>query len=641
MVFIRISSVLALVLVPLPSVLYADRQDADFQGKVKPLLTKYCVDCHQGDDARGQVDLEQLTAENAAEHYEIWESVAERLRTREMPPEDELQPSEQQRLEFLEWYDQTLVRSVESRPAALRPRRLCAVEYRNTMRSLFGFDLEVAIVEAEQTVVEKSLVMKLLPPDPPGKSGFCNDTQFAPLTTSLWDQYSYLADAAIEELFSSKRRDVLERIVGPVSDKGLTLAQAEELLKQFAQRAHRRPVGQATMDELLKLEAGTDRLTATKFALKRILMSPHFLYRSLGTETQLAADGQVGQFAVDDYEFAQRLSYFIWADMPDEELFEAARQGNLSSPEQIRQQIDRMIASPKSVSLSTDFAHQWLTLGEVEKNNVQVPQAEALRSQPRDFMRYLFLEDRPLIELIDSRVAFANPYTQGFYGDDRKQMTRYRKAAGIEREIVPNQKIKLEKTVERGGILTMPGILAMNEGPILRGVWILERILGEHLPEPPPDVGQVPPAPKGVKMTFRQRFEQHRANSACAVCHNKIDPLGFALQRYEGAKFLKNGDVDTTGKLPSGETFNDFQELKTILVTSKRRQVIENIVERTLSYAVCRKLELFDRPTVEAITDKLDQNDGTYRDLVYEIAISVPMRKAMVQASISAEKETP
>ena len=508
------------------------------------------------------------------------------------------------------------------------------------MRTLFGFDLEVAIVEAEQTVIEKSLVMKLLPPDPPGKSGFCNDTQWAPLTTELWDQYSYLADAAIEELFSSKRREVLGKIVGPVGDQGLTAVQAEVLVNDFAARAYRRPVRHVTSDVLLDLDSQTEVLTATKFALKRILMSPQFLYRSLGTETQSAADGRTGRLAVDDYEFAQRLSYFLWADMPDEELFEAAREGKLSSPKQIRQQIDRMIDSPKSISLSTDFAHQWLTLGEVEKNNVQVPEAEALRSQPRDFMRYLFQEDRPLIELIDSRVAFANPYTQGFYGDDRKQMKRYRKAAGIEREIVPNEKITLQKTVERGGILTMPGILAMNKGPILRGVWILERILGEHLPEPPPDVGQVPPAPKGVKMTFRQRFEQHRANSACAVCHNKIDPLGFALQRYEGAKFQKTGSVDTTGQLPSGETFNDFQELKSIFVTSKRRQVIENIVERTLSYAVCRKLELFDRPTVDAITDKLNQTDGTYRDLVYEIAISVPLREAMVQTSLSDDKES-
>lgn len=443
---------------------------ADFNVDAKPLVMEYCVHCHAGDEAYGQLDLQAISAGNVTNNYKAWESVADRLRSREMPPEDEAQPTEEERLRFLDWYNHTLVNSVEPRPARLRPRRLCAVEYRNTMKSLFGFDLEVAIIKAEQTVVEKSLVMKLLPTDPPGKSGFRNDTHAAPITT--------------------------------------------------------------------------------------------------------------------------------------------------------------------------DFAHQWLTLGEVEKSNVEVPQAEALRSQPRDFMHYLFVEDRPLIELIDSRIAFANPYTKGYYGEDSGQMRRYQKAVGIEREIVPNQKITLVKTTNRGGILTMPGILAMNRGPILRGVWILERILGEHLPEPPPDVGQVPQAPSGVKLTFRQRFEQHRSNAACAVCHNRIDPLGFALQRYNGAQYEDSPRVDTTGQLPSGEKFDDFPGLKQILVTSQRRRVIRNIVERTLSYALCRKLELFDRPTVDTITDKLHESNGTYRDLLFEVAMSPPFRETIIKERLPSQKDS-
>ena len=295
-----------------------------------------------------------------------------------------------------------------------------------------------------------------------------------------------------------------------------------------------------------------------------------------------------------------------------------------------------MIDSPRSITLATDFAHQWLTLGEVEKNNVQVPQAEALRSQPRDFMHYLFVEDCPLIELVDSRTAFANPYTRKFYGADSQQMKRYRKASGIEQEIVPNQKISLVQTTNRGGILTMPGILAMNRGPILRGVWMLERILGERLPEPPPNVGTVPPAPPGQKLSFRQRFEQHRSKAACAVCHNKIDPLGFALERYKGSTYQDGAQVDTAGQLPSGEKFKDFPELKRILVTSQKERVIRNIVERALTYAVCRKLELYDRPAVDAMTEKLLKSNGTYRDLIFEIATSLPFRQTMVdQESLS------
>lgn len=613
-----------------PSVAHA----TDFEGDVKPFVTKYCVKCHQGKDARGQLDLKSIVAGNAAKQYKSWQSVSEVLQSREMPPEDEPQPSEQERLKILDWYNHTLVKSVKPQPAKLRPRRLCAVEYRNSMKSLFGFDLEVAIIEAEQTVVEKSLVMKLLPPDPPGKSGFRNDTHSARLTTVLWDQYSYLADTAIEELFSKKRRAILESITGPITEKRLSKQQAESLIQTFAERAYRRPVSAERLKSLTNFASNDGFEKQTKVVLKRIVMSPEFLYRGFGVGREKA-----GRQQVDPFELAERLSYFIWADMPDENLFNAAKANQLSTAEDIRSQIDRMIDSPKSITLSTDFAHQWLTLGEVEKNNVQVPQAEALRSQPRDFMHYLFVEDRPLIELIDSRVAFVNPYTKGFYGEDSRQLGRYRKAAGIEREIVPNQKITLVKMTSRGGILTMPGILAMNRGPILRGTWILERILGEHLPEPPPDVGQVPPAPRGQKLTFRQRFEQHRSKAACAVCHNKIDPLGFAFQRYNGASYQNNAKVDTSGQLPTGEKFKDYPGLKEILITSQKKRVIRNIVERTLSYALCRNLELFDLPTVEKVTNKLYESNGTYRDLVFEIATSLPFRETIIERQLSEQQE--
>jgi hypothetical protein len=242
-------------------------------------------------------------------------------------------------------------------------------------------------------------------------------------------------------------------------------------------------------------------------------------------------------------------------------------------------------------------------------------------------MHYLFVEDRPLMELIDSRTAFANPFTAKFYGKDRKQMKRYRKPKGVEVAIVPNQKIALVHTQERGGILTIPGVLAMNRGPVIRGTWILERILGEDLPEPPPDVGQVPKNKRGQKLSFRELFELHRSKPTCAICHDKSDPLGFALQRYDGPNYLGDAQVDTSGRLPSGEAFEDFAGLKQILMTSQRERVIRNIVERTLAYAICRKLELVDQPTVSKITQGMVKSDGTYRDLVLQIVNSLPFRE--------------
>lgn len=600
---------------------------AAFEMDVKPILEKYCVDCHSGgDQAKGEVDLSTMTSMNFAARFEHWESTINRVKNHEMPPEDSPQPTDEERQRLFKWY-QARINSVEAHPGFFTPRRLCATEYRKTLRSLFGFDLEVAIIEAEQTVAEKSLVMKLLQTDPPGASGFRNDTHGNPLTTTLWDQYSYLADAGLTELFSQKRRPILEEITGPIPQTGMELEHAGKLVRSFVPRAFRRNVANEKLDRIImSIEQSDDVEAAVTIELKAVLMSPGFLFRGL-----LMEGGTGIQQPVDNFELAERLSYFVWGDMPDSELLEVASAGTLANPDVYAAQIERLINSPKSINLANDFASQWLTLDQVAKQSVNVPQAEALRSQPIDYMHHLFAEDRPLLELIDSKTAFANPFTAKFYGADSKRMVRYRKQKGIEVEIVPNQKIVLVQTKSRGGILTMPGILEMNRGPVIRGTWILERILGEELPEPPADVGQIPASPPGQDLTFRERFKMHRSKPTCAICHDKIDPLGFALQRYEGPNYKRNAGVDTTGQLPTGESFEDFAGLKQILVTSQSESVIRNIVKRTISYALCRKLEIIDRPTVDKIVDELVASNGTYRDLIHQVATSLPFQQTVIR----------
>lgn len=628
----------------------------DFHTDVKPLLTKYCITCHSGEDANGDVDFESIiSTQDVNSAFETWEAVVEHLNARTMPPEDELQPSNEERSRVTAWY-QHFVNSVESRPAVFRPRRLSVTEYRNTLRSLFGFDLEVAVIEAEQTLTERSLVVKLLPTDPPGKSGFRNDTHENPLTTLVWDQYIYLVESALEQLFSPERRTQLEILAGPVEEGVFTDPNADRLIRTFLRRSRRRAVTESDVEKIISAvrgKAGDNLIDAVKFEIKTMLMSPQFMYRGLLLEKNDDADA--GRQPVDRFELAERLSYFLWADMPDEQLLTLAESGQLSSPEILNREIDRMLASPKARSLSEVFATEWLTLNEIEQVSNNPPVMLALKTQPLDFMHYLFTEDRPLLELIKSDVTFINPHTQRMYGRDAKQMTRYIKQKGIEVEAVSNQKIQLQETKERGGILTMPGILAMNRGPILRGTWMLERILGEELPEPPPDVGQVPPNSGKTKLTFRQRFEQHRSNAACAVCHDKIDPLGFALQDYDNSgQYLRSknyrapkkrkkdtkttepsSEIDTSGKLPSGETFDNITGLREILTTSQRDVVIRNIVKRTMSYALCRKLTIYDHPTVESITKQMSQSGGTWRDLFQAIVQSVPFRETIISGAES------
>ena len=625
----------------------------DFETEIRPLLQEYCADCHSGSDAEADIDFSLIKSkEQITSSLQLWDSVVEHLKSQTMPPEDERQPQPDERAKVYRWYHD-FVASIEARPAEFRPRRLSVIEFRNSLRSVLGFDLEVAIAEAEQTVTQKSLVIKLMPIDPPGDSGFKNDTHNNPLSVVSWDQYSFLVDAALEELFSERRRSEFANLAGIEKDEmhlhaqagKLDRSQLETLLKTILTRAYRRTVSAKELNNILDRldrESGKELVAQTKFEIKAALMSPRFLYRGM------AVTGKPGRQKVDPFELAERLSYFLWADMPDDRLISLAQSGTLSDNRVLHEELDRLLASDKARSLAEVFATEWLTLNEIDLVSKNPPIVAALKSQPLDFLHYLFTQDRPLLELIESDVAFINPHTSRMYGNDAKQMTKYVKQRGIEFEAIPNQKIDLVSTKERGGILTMPGVLAMNKGPILRGTWILERIVGDHLPEPPMNISPVAPNKRGEKLTFRQRFEQHRSNATCAVCHDKIDPIGFSLDSYaaDGSYLLKPNpkrkkkkkgqeavdvnQIDTHGKLPTGEQFKDINELKQILTSSKRRIVIRNIVERTMSYALGRKLQYFDRPTVEQIAKEMDESNGTWRDLFHAIVDSISFRETII-----------
>jgi hypothetical protein len=624
---------------------------AAFDNDVRPFLQKYCAECHGGKKTKGGVNfVEMQTPGHALAAFRTWETAIDLLKEGEMPPDAAKQPDAAQLELIYTWYQRTFVDTIEAHPGYFKPRRLSAGEYRNTLRTLFGFDLEVAVIEAEQTQTEKSLVMKLLPTDPPGKSGFRNDTHGNPLTPTIWDQYSYLSDLAINRLFTPARSNILDNLTGPILATGVSAANVERFIRNFLPQVFRRPLPEDQLDATIKrILTKTDLETSLKREIKSALMSPTFLYRGLSMTGEKDT-----QRPVDDFELAERMSYFLWGDMPDDALFRVSRSGKLRASDQIRLQVNRMLDSPRAHFLAEDFSTQWLALDAMDQFATrQVPTAVALKTQPIEFIRYLIREDRPILELLDTRTTFANALLAKFYVNDRKQITSQPRPKGFELMILPHAKIELKNTPERGGLLTMPGILAMNHGPIQRGTWMLERILGEHLPDPPPDVGPVQPNRKGENLSFRQRFEQHRENPTCAVCHSKIDPLGFALQAYDDSGLFKPGNasaskkkkkkgqdydsgaIDTSGQLPNGSTFQNFAELKQLLVSTNREAIVRNIVERMLSYALCRKLEIYDQPALNEITKKLTVGNGTWRQLIHEVVNSLPFRETVVKGSKS------
>lgn len=621
-------------------------QDA-FRPEVEAIFHTYCLKCHGQVDPQGNFNLAAIeTEQQVDEAFETWEKATRLISEGKMPPEREPQPNRHEKLKLASWFHSRFVDNVVARPGPFEPRRLTAPEFRNTLRSLFGFELRTNVGLAEETLNETSLVMKLLPTDPRGPSGYRNDSRGNQMTTVAWDAYSQLADSVIDELLSTEKLEYLEGLAGPQPAGGMTIAGAETFFLRFMNRVYRREVDPLWVGAILdRIRQSDDVRAAFRFELKAVLMSPGFLYRGLLMDT-----GKEKQRRVDDFELAERLSYFIWADMPDEELMTIASQGRLCQNEVLRQQTDRMLRSPKAKSLAEDWAVQWLLLDEIDEVSTNVPLVTALKSQPIDFFHYLIQEDRPILEMIDSQTEFVNSYTEGYYAPDRKQLKRYQRPRGIEAEVVPNQRISLAETKGRGGVLTMPGVLMMNRGPIIRGTWVLERILGEYLPDPPENVGQVAPNKAGEKLTFRQRFEQHRAQPTCALCHDKIDPLGFALEAYDAkGAFILAGDyasqrlkkiagarnptpptdaVDTSGLLPTGESFQDLDGLKEILITSQKEVVIRNVVTQMLSYALCRKIEYYDRPTINEITTRMAGSNATYKQLIQAIAMSLPFREA-------------
>ena len=629
---------LASLFVFVPAFLFA----GSFEDEVLPLLERSCLKCHGGEKTKGQVDFSEiLTESDAGDHLDLWETVVEVVELGEMPPEEEKPLFPAERKKIRDWREAFIRLPVETTLSEFRPRRLSANEYRNTLRSLFGFDLEVGISRAEQTVSgEKSLALKLLPPDPPGGSGYFNDTHAVPLSSSLLENYAYLAGAALDRLFSAKGRDSLARMVDQGRDwKGETSpAFAEKFLRSFLPWALRRTVPdekiKAVLDRLGDKE-GEALVSALKFELKAVLISPEFLYRGFLAKPE----GKPGRQPVDDFELAERLSYFIWEDMPDEELMKAARKGTLREKGEVSRQVGRMLADPKARNLSESFGVQLLALSSIDDQIKNNPiHLHAMRTQPRDFLHYLFTEDRPVMELLDSNVTFVNQSTSGFYGNDRRRLAPFHKPKGVERQRTMNQRLEIRDAEGRGGILTMPSILAMNHGPILRGTWVLRHILGVRLGEPPADVPPIKPVPRGKKMTFRERFEAHRENATCARCHEKIDPIGFALDGYDRngryllASYHKRGNqppIDTSGKLPSGEKFEDFQGLKSILLSKKREQIVRHLSSQVLSYALCRKLGRGDQPVIEEITRKVTLENSTWRELLIEVANSPPFRETV------------
>jgi hypothetical protein len=392
----------------------------------------------------------------------------------------------------------------------------------------------------------------------------------------------------------------------------------------LARRAWRRPVAESELAGLMSLlrtvrADGQPVEQGMRVALQAILASPQFLFR-------IEKDPGPGVVqAVADHELASRLSYFLWASMPDDELLQA----KLREAGVLESQVRRLLREPRAAALVDNFAAQWLQLRNLDRSRpdpkryttVDDEVVDAMRRETHLFVETILREDRSLLDLLDAPFTFVNGPLARHYG-----------IAGVTGEAF--QRVTLDGA-QRGGLLTQGAILAVSSystrtSPVMRGKWVLENLLGTPPPAAPPDVPQLDESKIGSAASLRQQMEQHRKNPACAVCHTQMDAIGFSLENYDAAGAWRTHDgafpIDTSGEMPDGTKFSGAADLKRIL-RAQSAQFTRNIVEKTLTYALGRGLERTDRTVVDAIAAKVAQDNHRFSTLVLEIARSTPFQQ--------------
>jgi hypothetical protein len=417
-------------------------------------------------------------------------------------------------------------------------------------------------------------------------------------------------------------------LVAMPKDAADAKAAAEKVLTNFARRAYRRPAKPEEVARLVKLfelatKQGEPFDKAIRLPMKAVLVSPHFLYR---IEEDPKNPNEVR--TINDFEFATRLSYFLWSSMPDEELFALAAKNELRKPGVLEAQVKRMLKSPKAKALSENFAGQWL---ELRKLGAMVPDKgyfpawddslkAAMIREAELYFEHVIQNDRSVLEFLDSDYTFANGRLARHYGIPD--------VYGID-----FQKVTL-KDGRRGGVVTMGSTLTVTSNPtrtspVKRGKWILENVLGTPPPPPAPDVPELPPTAE-LKGTLRQQMEQHRANPSCATCHAKLDPLGFGLENFDGIGGWRTQDnkqpIDSSGILPGGEKFSGPAELRKVLL-GKADMFRRCFAEKLITFGLGRGLEYYDKCALDEITASSKAAGDTFSSLVLAIVKSDPFQK--------------
>ncbi len=642
LLMIRFTLTLILFSLLLVGVTYADTPaDREFRNTVRVVLRKYCTSCHNEADKKGGINLDNYDfVVHVVRRGELFRNVIDAVESGNMPPKSSKQLSEDDKEILLAGIDKILSSALAVRdPGKSVMRRLSHREYQYTIKDLLNIDFET---------------VKFFPSEGSGGEGFDNQSGTLFMSPLTMERYYAAADSIVRRIQSDKV--LWKNIVNTEYSTGFIrrfvnwvrsvfsreneiyweapVLQAEKFILPFATQAYRRFLSKPEEEKLISFFkqiyfSNWQRRDAFEFALggviKSILVSPNFLYR---TEANLPLNEA---YPVNDFELATRLSYFLWSSMPDESLLETAYREDLQDPDVLKREALRMMADEKFRRFSASFAPQWLGVEELlysphtdlEKFPELTPALrKAMHEEVVGFFHQVFTDRRNILELLDCNESWINEELASHYGIKSVDGEEFRMTAVQD----PN----------RGGILGMAAVLTatslpLRTSPVIRGQWVLDQLLGDPAPPPPADTPPLEDAKNEVvsELDLRALLELHRDAPACRGCHVKMDPIGLGLENFDAIGRWREAydsiPINSVASLEDGRSFSSPAELKKILVEDKVK-FAKNFSRKMLSYALGRRIEFIDTPTLDMLTDDLMQNNFDSHSFMLALITSYPFR---------------
>lgn len=613
-----------------------------YEADIRPLLAKKCFECHDTGTTKGGVNLDNYKEqERVIKDGQLWLKVLDQIKTRAMPPKSEPPLSEEHYNQLFDGINSILQSSLQQKsPGHVVIRRLGHSEYQYTILDLLQLDFDAK---------------NYFPSDGSGGGGFDNQGRALFFTPLKLERYYDAATIIVDSVYSNK--DLWTKVVPLTYNpnwwqrfrnwvKSLFFDEyevinppeltAERVIFPFATKAFRRFLKAGEKAKLISLfKTVYDQNDSLNYPqrfdesiaqiFKSILISPNFLYR-VEEEPE-----KTGSYPVSNFEIATRLSYFLWSSMPDQELFNLAYMGMLEDTVVLEAQAKRMLADPKAKRFAENFSTQWLGITKLIDNQplldpdkypgFDMAIREALYRETVEYFYYVLTESKNLMELINSNYTFLSEDLADYYGIE-----------GVSGD-------EFQKTIltdsARGGVLGMGSVLATTSfatrtSPVVRGKWVMEQLMGISPPPPPAVVAELT-EDEGIhnELGLRKILEMHRSKPDCQSCHEKMDPLGLGLENFDPGGLWRKSygkvDIDPSGIMSDGRSFEGPVELKLLLMTEKAK-IARNLSSKILSYALGRSILFTDEPALRTLENCLLQNNFNPELFIIELVKSYPFR---------------